>query len=162
MDPDDGNLIDLLDQIQDIVEPAPVSMWPATWAWAVLALILLAALALAVHAWMRHRRSTAYRRAALVELKALRPALERRDPQALARLDVLIRRTALAGFPRRDVASLTGAEWIAFLDRTGGRFGPFAEALAVNPYSPYSARADFSEGRALAGAARHWIVRHHA
>lgn len=155
----DESLIGLLDQIQDIVEPGPVSMWPATPAWAVLALILLAVLGVAFGAYIRHRHATAYRRAALAELRALRPALEQADTQALARLDVLIRRTALAGFPRRDVASLTGAEWIAFLDRTGGRFEPFADALAVDPYRR---SAPFSGGRALAGAARHWIAHHHA
>ncbi len=158
MEPDD-NLIDLLDQVQDIVEPAPVSMWPATAAWAVLGFVVVAALALVLRIYLRHRRATAYRRAALAELKALQPALERAEPQALARLDALIRRTALVGFPRRDVASLTGADWIAFLDRTGGRFEPFSDALAVDPYSP---AARVSDGCALAGAARHWIVHHHA
>lgn len=156
---DDDSLIGLLGQLQDIVEPAPVSMWPATPAWTVLALVVLALLGYAARACLRRRRATAYRRAALAELKALQPALERADAQALAGLDVLIRRTALAAFPRRDVASLTGAEWVAFLDRTGGRFEAFAGALAVDPYSP-SAR--YSNGRALAGAARHWIAHHHA
>jgi hypothetical protein len=71
------SLIDLLDQLQDISEPPPVSMWPATWAWAVLAGLLLLALAIGVVALFRHRRATAWRRAALAELRRLAPRSRR-------------------------------------------------------------------------------------
>jgi hypothetical protein len=153
------NLVDLLDQLRDVVEPPPVSMVPATWGWAVLALLLLGAAALATWAWLRHRRVTAYRRAALAELRALTPTLERGDPGALAALERLLRRTALAAFPRAEVATLTGDAWLAFLDRTGGRFAAFGPGLAAAPYAPAPPAVD---GRALLQAARHWIAHHHA
>jgi hypothetical protein len=150
------SLIDLLDQLQDIVEPPPVSLLPATWAWAVVAAVALAALALGLGAWLRHRRATAYRRAALAELRELTPALEAGDAGALGRLETLIRRTALAGFPRAEVAGLTGDAWLGFLARTGGDFAAVGPALAAAPY-----RAAAFDGRAAVVAARHWI-RHHA
>jgi len=153
------SLVELLDQLQDIVEPPPVSMAPATWTWAVLATLLLALAALAAVAWLRHRRRTAYRRAALAELDALAPALSRGDVPALAALAALIRRTALAAFPRDEVATLTGSGWIAFLDRTGGSFAPFAAALASGPYA---ADPPAFDGPRMLRAARHWIARHHA
>ena len=154
------SLVELLDQLQDIVEPPPVSMAPATWAWAVLAALLLALAALAACAWLRHRRRTAYRRAALAELDALAPALARGDAPALAALAALIRRTALAAFPRDEVATLTGSGWIAFLDRTGGSFAPFAAGARLRPLCRGPAR--LRRARGCSRAARHWIARHHA
>lgn len=150
------NLVDLLGQLRGLTAPPPVSMFPATWAWAIAALVLAALLALAAVAWLRHRRGTAYRRAALAELRALEPALTAGDAGALARLATLLRRTALAAYPRRDVAALTGAEWLAFLARTGADFGPAGPALAA---APYRAPPPF-DGAALAEAARRWIRTH--
>ena len=154
------SLVSLLDQLHDIAEPPPVSMMPATWGWAILAACLLVLLAAGVWAWFRHRRRTAYRRAALAELRALVPALAGgQDAAALAVLDRLLRRTALAAFPRAEVATLTGTDWIAFLDRTGGQLAPFAPALTTGPYAR---RIPAFDGPGLLTAARHWIARHHA
>ena len=160
MDPQPGDsLISLLDELQGIVEPPPVSMLPATWGWAVLAALVLAALVAVIWLWHRRRRRTAYRRAALAELRILVPDLAQGHLGALAALSRLIRRTALAAFPRAEVATLTGADWIAFLNRTGGTFDPFIAPLANGPYAPRPANFD---GPALVAAARHWITRHHA
>lgn len=158
MDPQATSLIDLLDQLHDLAEPPPVSMMPATWAWAVLAGMVALAVAAALVAWRRHRRATAYRRAALAELDALVPGLAAGDPGALARLQELLRRTALAAFPRAEVATLTGDAWAGFLDRTGGAFGSLAPAIAAAPYKPPAAY----DGAAVTAAARAWIRGHHA
>ncbi len=159
MVPQPETLVGLIDQLGAIAEPAPVSMAPATPAWAVLALVLVAAAALGLLAWIRHRRATAYRRAALKELRALAPAIGQGDPTALASLDILLRRTALAAFPRAEVASLTGPAWIAFLDRTGGALAPHGPALTAAPYARTPPAFD---GPAVLGAARHWLRHHHA
>ena len=37
-----------------------------------------------------------------------------------AQLSLLVRRTALAAFPREQIAPLSGAAWLAFLDRSSG------------------------------------------
>ena len=150
------SLVDLLDQLADITEPPPVSMLPATPAWAVLGLVLLAALALAARGWHRHRARTAWRRAALAELRALAPGLERSDPAALAGLQTLLRRVALATAPRRQVAPLAGDGWTRFLTETGARLGPLD--LADAPYRP----AAVYDGAAALAAARAWIRARHA
>lgn len=152
------SLVDLLDELQDITEPPAVSTWPATWAWAVLAAVLLALLAFALLAWLRHRRATAWRRAALAELRALAPALQAGDPAALAGLQTLLRRVALATAPRPEVAPLAGDGWTRFLSETGGAFGPLARDLADAPYRPVP-RFD---GAAALAAARAWIRQRHA
>ena len=151
------NLVDLIGQLDDFAEPPPVSLFPATWPWAALAALLMALLATGLRAFLRHRRATAYRRAALAELRTLAPAIAAARPDARARLQALLRRTALAAFPRPEVATLTGAAWAAFLDETGGRFGPLGPALAEAPYRPVAL-----DGPAALAAARHWIRHPHA
>lgn len=158
--PTDDSLVSLLDQLHGLREPPPVSMLPATPAWAVLAVVLLCGLALLLRLWLRHRRAGAYRRAALAELAGLEPGLAAGGAAALARLDALLRRTALAAFPRAEVAALTGPDWAAFLTRTGGpEVAAHVPSLAAATFAP---RAPDVDGPALARAARHWIRHHHA
>lgn len=145
-------LIDLLDRLVEPPEPAPVPMTPQTWGWTVLAAALALALAwIAWRAWRRWR-ADAYRRAALAELAAAGD-----DPATIAGI---LRRTALAAWPRERVASLTGRDWLAFLDATGGG-GSFGEGpgalLAEAPY-----RADAAPRPGLGAIAAHWVRRHRA
>jgi len=77
-------------------------------------------------------------------------------PELAAALSALLKRVALARFPRTDVAALSGAEWLAFLDRTGGN-GRFREgAGAVLAHGPYAPRLDCDADTLLA-LARDWI-----
>ena len=59
------------------------------------------------------------RRIAIVELKALKIKFEdNEDPAFLIKqLSELLRRTMLAYVDRKEVAGLTGTEWLEFLDR---------------------------------------------
>lgn len=152
------SLVELLDQLHDIVEPAPVSLVPATWTWAFVAALGLAAVAGVAVVLLRRRRRSAYRRLALAELRALEPAVEAGEAAALGQLQTLLRRTALAAYPRAEVATLRDDAWRDFLDRTGGSFGPLASALEAAPY----VTAPACDGRAAVTAVRRWINRHHA
>jgi hypothetical protein len=143
------SLIDLIDQLVEPPEPAPVAMTPQTWGWAVLAALLALALAwIAWRAW-RHRRANAYRRAALAALASAGD-----DPVAIA--DIL-RRTALAAWPRETVAGLAGADWLRFLDATGGG-GGFADGPGTALVSaPYRAGPP---APGLGALAERWVRRH--
>lgn len=154
-----------LDAIRDIRMPDPVSRAPQTWGWWVLIAVVLVAAFLVVRAWRRRWLADAYRRAALQELDELasraRDATQR--PAALAELPALLKRTALAAFPREDVAGLSSGAWLSFLDRTypGDAFhrGPGR----VLPELTYGAvTLDGDEARALFDAARAWIGGHRA
>jgi Domain of unknown function (DUF4381) len=150
--------VDPVAGLVDIRLPAPVSLWPQTWPLRIA--LAVVAVGLAVGAWYLARRwyRNRYRRAALAELDRI----EGGSDVAGIPLDLasLVRRTALAAFPRDKVASLTGVQWLAFLDRTAD-MRAFSEgggrALEDMAYRPSPA-----DVRPLIGAVRHWIKAHHA
>lgn len=109
---------DPLAQLKDIHMPDPISWWPPAPGWWVVGVIALGLMLWTTWRIIRYWRKTAFKRAALCELKNLR----RRggDPQhLLTDLSILLRRVALVAFPAEDVASLHGKDWLAFLDRSG-------------------------------------------
>lgn len=112
-----------------LILPPPVTFWPSTPAWYVLFAVL--ALLLLWLGWRRWRRwqADAYRREALAAL---------REAQG-AEIAAILKRTALAAWPRAAVASLSGADWAAFLRRTAPRAQldtVAAEGLARLAYAP--------------------------
>ena len=123
------DLVELLQKLEPIPEPAPLSLWPQTAGWIWLGLFLLILLILGVRRWLQCRRANAYRRAALAEIDSAG-----KDPVVIA---TILRRTALAAFPREQVAALHGESWLQFLDRSYGGQG-FTQgpgrALTIAPY----------------------------
>jgi len=148
----------------DVPLPHDVSLWPATWASRIAIAALLVASIVAIFQFARHRRTNRYRREALAELKQItRTSAKNMSPNELAvQLSLLVRRTALAAFPRDQVAPLTGPAWLAFLDRTGGEteFSRGAGRwLASSPYA--RVEPDDSQRSALIELVRRWIRGHH-
>jgi hypothetical protein len=144
-----------LANLRDIVLPPPVPFWPPAPGWWVIGAGLLAALTIAFWHALQAWRANAYRREALRELSRLP------DPSGLL---PLLKRAALVAYGREAVASLTGTDFLAFLDRTGVTTaftgGPTA-LLAQRIYAPDSPiPADAAES-ALADA-RDWLRHHRA
>lgn len=147
------------------VAPPPVPMGPDTpSAW--LAIALLVAGMLTISWWLFRRwRAEAYRRAALRELDrvGLRAADRGQRAAALIELNALLKRTALAAWPRASVAALSGEPWLRFLASTGA---PRVERRSLAPLnevvyrSSAAANLDDAATRAVLAAARAW-VRHH-
>lgn len=130
-----------------LIVPPPVSFWPATPAWYVVFAAVAALLAwFGWRAWRRWR-ADAYRREALRELAGAGPA----------EIAAILKRAALAAWPRAQVAALAGAEWAAFLRRTAPRArldAAAADRLAVLAYAP--------AGPEARGDAERWIRFHDA
>jgi len=142
-------LVELIEHLEDVPQPSPISLTPQTPGWIILGVVIAGLLVLLSWWALQRYRAEAYRR---VALRALEQAGD--DPAAIA---TVLRRTALSAFPRDQVASLAGPDWLAFLDRTysGSKFSKGAgKVLAVAPYQ--SQRPDPE----CAKLARDWIKRH--
>ncbi|CAK0765125.1 DUF4381 domain-containing protein [Gammaproteobacteria bacterium] len=132
----------MFEQLRDIHLPTPISWWPPAPGWWFLAGLLLVLIGLAT--WLlRLRRGERWRRAAfheLTQLRCLHQAGTLNAHDTVRRLSILVRRVALTRFPRVEVASLHGEEWLAFLDRgfNDAADQPFQQgvgrALATVPY----------------------------
>jgi hypothetical protein len=157
---------DSLDRLHDIIAPERVPWWPPApgWYW-VLGFALVLILVLALRGWWHWQRNR-YRREALAELGRQESALfdVHRRVSALVSLAELVKRAALSGWPRGEVASLTGSAWMAFLDRTGGTSafsqGPGA-ILERASYDPRTAASlDDATLRDLVLLVRDWLAHH--
>lgn len=104
--------------LRDLHLPDPVGWWPLApgW-WLLLATVAIVAVWLARMALSRRRQGMARRHAARTLRQLERRYADDRDAVQLA-IDVsaLLRRAMLAYAPRADVAGLTGAAWLEWLD----------------------------------------------
>jgi len=131
-----------LSNMRDIVTPDAPPFWPpAPGLWVALAMV--AAILLLV-AWRLYtvRNRNAYRKAGLMLLGSAETAYD---------VSVVLKRVALAVFPRDQVASLYGDDWAAFLHKTCPR--SYFKALV-------SSNSNAEPGEDLVELASIWI-RHH-
>ncbi|HEY3699007.1 MAG TPA: DUF4381 domain-containing protein [Spongiibacteraceae bacterium] len=159
--PTGGAQIPGLEQLRDIHLPAPVSWWPPAPGWWLLAIIIvIGTVALAL--WLTRRsHQRRYRKSALQQLRSLYQSWQQqRDDIAFAQAtNRLLKQTALAAFPAADVAALSGADWLDFLDRKLRRprfTEPDVRALATL----YLREPQTIAAEPLHAAAQHWIRSH--
>lgn len=155
--PTDG--IDPLAALRDIHMPPEPGLWPPAPGWWILALLLLLITGGLAMWRIRARRRHRPQREALLALAALRRALaEGAAPQRVAAESTsLLRRAALARFPRREVAGLTGREWLDFLAAHGGGAGFAAPEAAPLVRAPYAPRIGADEAERIIGLCERWI-----
>jgi hypothetical protein len=139
-------------KLHDFYQPSPPSWIPQTIGWyIVFALTILLLAWVAWRAWAGWRRNR-YRREALRELERVNTST----------IPALLKRTALAAWPREKVASLSGDPWLRFLE-AHGRNNSFLEGpgrlLLDLAYRGASLTSE--EERALRELAGEWIRRHH-
>ncbi len=105
--------------IRDLHLPEAIGWWPLAPGWWVLAALALVGLAWGLRHLAAIRARGRARRHALRELDRLLDAYEAEGDAArfAAGVSALLRRTMLAYAPRREVAGLTGEDWLAWLDR---------------------------------------------
>ncbi len=109
-----------LENLHDIIVPAP-SPWlppaPGWYALAVSVLLLITWLLVGKYIDWQHNR---YRREALRELGRFEKKLADASQYhlVLPQLTQLVKRTAIAAYGKAQVASLNGVDWLTFLDKT--------------------------------------------
>ncbi|KAI3592969.1 hypothetical protein D9X30_1840 [Cupriavidus sp. U2] len=159
-----------MNDLADIVTPPPPAWWPQTVGWLLVGICVLCALLwLGWRTW-RHWRANRYRRAALKELGRLQAGLDANGPdraQALLSLAELLKRTALAVWPRETVAALSGTSWRDFLLAHAGKAADAVPPLAMLIETEYLDRAALGrwpaqQTRDTAAACRRWIAEHRA
>src|SRR5262245_6582533 len=102
----------------DFPLPDTVSLWPQTWTARITIAVVLVAAVVAAWTFIRRWHANRYRREALAELGRIEA---NQAPDAVAaELALLVRRTALAAFPRERIVALTGPAWLSFLDHSYG------------------------------------------
>ena len=110
-----------LSNLRDISIPDPPLLWPpASGVWVAMGMVLATLLLLA---WRIHavRKRNAYRKAGLLLLRSAETAYD---------VAVVVKRVALAVFPREQVASLYGQDWVEFLHESCPR-NHFTAMLAI-------------------------------
>jgi hypothetical protein len=152
-----GNYV--LGEFVEVIPPPAISWLPQTAGWRWLGLLLLG-IALyyglrALRRWYRNR----YRREAAATFRRLQQGGKR--PPGLEEVNQLLKRTALAAWPRQEVASLSGTDWGEFLNRQCPQ-PPFSqpqiELLGVGTYR--MTPLDPDTGRALLSASLTWVREH--
>ena len=153
-----------LDNLKDIVLPPAIPWLPPAIGWRLLAAALGMAMLVLLFRALARWRINAYRREALAALARVEARLKTGEalPAAAAEISTLLKRAALAGFPREAVADLTGDGWAGFLDRTG-RTNDFTKGGAKDlSRLACGAAVPSTDAASLVDAARRWLRRHRA
>ncbi len=153
------NDADLLNHLRDIHLPKALNPWIFAWGWwflfGMLTLVLVAG------AWVmavRYRQGRAKRQAQKMLLAIEVQYAQTKDAQACSALvGTLLRRVALAYYPRIDVAGLQGMALIEFFNRTGRGldFNTVKTQLLVSPYCVSDECVDLTP---LFQLARRWMM----
>ncbi len=103
--------------LRDIHLPDPISWWPLAPGWWLLLALFILSVSVSV-LWRRHQRAHALKKTALECLQFTRKRFYAHgdDYTLLEELSSLMRQMSVSIFPRQEVASLTGQEWLRFLD----------------------------------------------
>ena len=107
-----------LQNLNDIVLPEAAGWWPLASGWYFLLGLLLIVLVWFIYTLIQRRINDRYRRTALHQLQLLIQDIDKAEKRdvALRQIPILLKRTALTAYPRRQLASLTGKRWYDFLN----------------------------------------------
>jgi uncharacterized protein DUF4381 len=145
-----------LGDFNEVVSPEAISWWPQTvgWAWVAAGLLILAG----YHSWKRavYWYRNRYRGEAINKLRQLPDS-----GNTAMEVNRLLKLTALAAFSREQVASLSGQQWVAFLNAQCPEpvfDSAQSELLALAAYTGEAVEA--AVGRTLLQSSRAWIEQH--
>jgi hypothetical protein len=109
----------VLSGLRDIHIPRPVSLWPLAMGWWGILIFVISSVSYTLLKKHKSKPKNIWKitKPELVRIqKSYR--IHRSEAQSCADLSMLIRRVVLLYYPRTDIASLTGEQWLKFLDNT--------------------------------------------
>jgi transposase len=150
---------DPLAQLRPLREPAIIDWWPPAPGWWLLAIVALLTVTAIVYFLRRYWRRNAYRRQALKQLATLQQqhASLENDTQYATELNALLKSTALAAYPSKDVAAKHGEQWRQFLNQELPSAEQFQAAFFDAAYASESPSLDRAQ---LQRCAERWIKKH--
>ena len=126
--------------LRDIHAAAAPGFWPPAPGWWVLGVVVLLACVLLAYQGYRRYHAWRHRRHIMHEIERLSNCYSKDNIAGfIADISTLLRRVALRRYNRAEVASLTGVDWLRFLDATGGSGGfenGVGRILETGPYQP--------------------------
>lgn len=150
-----------LPQLKDIHLPTDPSIWPLALGWWLLMAILSGLIVWLFFVIRKYFYKKQYNRMLFDELTKLEKKLKQSpDKSLVAETNILLRRIALAYYPNDDIASLTGADWLKFLDESGKtqNFSKGAGRILIE--APYrSGQLENYNGDEFIPLIRSWVTR---
>ena len=148
---------DALSTLRDIHLPHSISQWPLAPGWYLIAVLVISLLATLVFFVRKAYTFARPKREALRLLTNYQNSYESdmNSQVTSAQISLLLKRVALAYFPREKVASLQGDDWIFFLNQTAKKVN-FEEVRAELIEMPYQSPKDCDLGL-LFEMTRQWI-----
>ena len=131
-----------LNALKDIHLPTPIASWPLAPGWYVLFGILFLSAAWLLVLLRTHQQKTKAKKEALTLLKQYHQHYKDSPNASLisAQINALLKRVALAYYPRQTVAHLQEEAWLDFLNQTshGIDFQTMRTLLLTTPYQMHS------------------------
>jgi predicted negative regulator of RcsB-dependent stress response len=150
---------DPLAQLRDIHLPANINVWPPAIGWWIVTLLAIALLGYMTYKIYQHVAHNRYRKQGLVQLIKL-DQVNTDASDYLQQLNRLLKQTALSAGFKQDIASLSGDDWLALLDRSAAT-NDFSQGVgSVLSQGPYAPEADDYDRKQLHSLARAWIKKH--
>jgi uncharacterized protein DUF4381 len=139
--------------LRDIHLPSSVSWWPLAPGWWILILVIIItslSIIFLIRRHRRHRASAVY--LAKQELERIKENYKSQQDKLILvkELSELIRRVSISVFKRSDAASLTGQQWLEFLDQENIE-KPFSQGTGrILIEAPYQASPEFDSDELIA------------
>lgn len=150
---------ELLSQLHDIQEPAPVGWWPPAPGWWLLAGALFAA-AIAFAFWLRRRRKLHLQNRYRVEAVRLLQEIDTSAASAPQTINEILKRVAVTTYGRQQCGNLTGRAWLKFLQNTAEVECPAAAEKALLEHLYRADSVDEAGNGALRDYAIDWVEQH--
>lgn len=150
-----------LDQLKDIHLPEAVGAWPPAPGWWLLAMLLVVLLVVSLMLY-KHRQKSAYRRAAVQQVKVLFKGYQQpqQSHNITGQLNCLLKATALQSYSRQQVSRLTETQWLSFLDSSANMQAFSQGAGQVLASAPYDKNSQITDAVALRQCCITWIRSH--
>ncbi|MGK0298420.1 MAG: hypothetical protein ACI9XC_002042 [Gammaproteobacteria bacterium] len=146
--------------LRDIHLPDGLSLWPLAYGWWILIAVIIMTAIIAI---ILYRRNQKARISAITlarkEFARITDEYQKNNEtlKLVKEISILLRRLSISLFPRTEVASLTGEEWLAYLDRyvPGAPFTEGQGRMLVD--APYRQNVDTEELETLIHQCHNWI-----